>query len=253
MKTWSSKNRSRYRFRGRRSRRPWLTAVIALTWASAWPALGQTSSIGRRHQAQTPAEPPPSRETTPAKGNPVLERYSLIAVKAKAPKTFKVEDHITIIVRQQRKFESDADLKSKRKYDVASQLEAFFKPIDGGLGATTFARGKPNVDYNFQQEQKNQADASREDKLTTRLTGTILDVKPNGNLVIWARASTHHEDDVSIMTLTGVVAKDRVSADGSVLSTDIADLAIDIQNKGSVRDGSKRGWLAAMVDKVRPF
>ncbi len=228
------------------------TALTLAITAAAW---GQTSSIGRR-RADSIAQGPPKvvpRETAPRRGNPLLEKHSLIAVKPKPPKTYKINDHITIIVRQQRKFESDGDLESKRRYDIKSQLEAFFKPIQGGLGATTFARGKPNVDLKFSHRQKNEADTSREDRLTTRLTATIIDVKPNGNLVIWARARVQHDEEISAITLTGTCSKDKVTADNSVLSTDIADLDISIKNEGAIRDGTARGWLARLVDVIRPF
>ena len=253
---YRKKNAQRDRWAARRHRRLSLLSSGLLVLAIFEAAMGQTSSIGRRHQDRVAAQPQPvvSREAAAQpRGNALLERHSLIAVKPKPIKTYKVNDHITIIVRQARKFEADADMESKRRLDVQSELEAFFKPIDGGLGATKFARGKPNIGFKFNQRQKNEADVSREDRLTTRLTGVIIDVKPNGNLVIWARARVQHDEEISVITLTGTCSRDKVSVDNSLLSTDIADLDINIQNKGVVRDGSSRGWLAGLIDRIRPF
>ena len=55
---------------------------------------------------------------------------SLVAVKRNPPRKFKVEDLISVIVRQQKKFEADGELESKKKFEVESTLEAFFKFID---------------------------------------------------------------------------------------------------------------------------
>lgn len=232
------------------------TSVVAgFVLATAMPCAAQNSSIGRRHAAATAAAEPKvaSREAPQPPGHAGLERYSLIAVKPPEPRTFQVHDHVTIIVRQQKTFEADGSLDAKREYDIKSQLEAFFKPITGGLGASQFARGKPNVDFSIQQEQKNEADASRQDRLIARLTGEVLDVKPNGNLVIWARARIEHDEEISVMTLTGVCSKEKITADGSVLSTDIADLNIAVRNEGAVRDGSSRGWIPRLLDTLKPF
>jgi len=228
---------------------------LALTLGITGGALGQTSSLSRRSAERATRQSPKSvsREAPQPRGNPLLEKYSLIAVKPAPPKTFQVHDHITIIVRQQRSFESEGDLESKREYSIKSQLEAFFKPFKGGLGATSFTRGKPNVDFKLSQEQKNEADKSREDRLTTRLTGEIIDIKPNGNLVIWARARIQYENEISVMTLTGTCSKNKITADNSVISTDIADLDIKVHNAGAVRDGSARGWIPRLIDALRPF
>ena len=86
-------------------------------------------------------------------------------MKLKKPREFAVHDLITIIVREQRKFESDAELETKKKFDVKSSVNAFFEFIDGTLGATSFSNGKPNVDFKFNSNLKNESDKDRQDKL----------------------------------------------------------------------------------------
>ncbi|RJP32698.1 MAG: hypothetical protein C4547_13350 [Phycisphaerales bacterium] len=229
--------------------------VFLLGVGPAQVCQGQNSSIGRRHEREAAQTAPKieSREAPAPPGHAGLERYSLIAVRPPAPRTFKIHDHVTIIVRQQKTFEADGSLDSKREWEIKSQLDAFFKPITGGLGASQFTRGHPNIDFQIEQETKNEADASRQDRLIARLTGEILDVKPNGNLVIWAKARIEHDEEVSVMTLTGTCSKEKITADGSVLSTDVADLNITVKNQGAVRDGSSRGWIPRVLDALRPF
>ena len=169
------------------------------------------------------------------------------------PKTFKVHDLITIIVRQQRKYESDAEQESKSKFEISSELDAFLKFIDGGVGSAAFRRGHPNIDYKFDSRLKNEADKEREDKLTTRITAEIIDVKPNGNLVLQARNEIKFDNDTAIMTLTGTCRQVDVSPDNTVLSTQLADLRIDNINTGAVRDGARRGWLTQVLDFLKPL
>ena len=229
--------------------------------------LAQTSSLGKKadqttETANTGAESAAAGAKTataaPAavrgyQGNRLLERNSLFAVEVKPPKEFKQHDLITIIVRQQKKFEADSESENKKDYEIKSELEAFFKPIDGGLGATTFYRGKPNVDYKFGSKLKGEGDQKREDSFTTRLTGEIVDVKPNGNLVISANSRVGHDEEVAEVVLTGVCRGVDVTPDNTVLSTQLADLQVTVKNSGAIKDAATRGWLTRFLDTVKPF
>lgn len=217
---------------------------------------GQTSSIARRF-TRNPAAVKDSkadpRGLNAPRGNPTLERFGLTSVKVKPPRLFKTHDLITIIIREQRKFESDGSTETKKKFDIKSEIGAFLKLIDGTVGSTDFTNGHPNIQYKYNQTLKNEADKDREDRFTTRITGEIIDIKPNGNLVLQAKADLRFENEVSIITLTGVVRSEDVTPDNTVLSTQLADKVIDVQNKGSVRDGTRRGWIPRFLDFIRPF
>ncbi len=228
-----------------------LLVALVVTMASASLGSAQTTSLRKRHATTQPADAR-TRESTKYEGNKTIEGNSLIAVPVLPPKGFQVHDLVTIIVRHQRSFESDADLESKKKYEIQSELDAFLKFTDGGVGSADFRRGKPNVDYKFDSKVTNEAGTSRDDRLTTRITAEIIDVKPNGTIVLQARNEVKFEEETSVMTLTGICRKEDVTPDNSVLSTQLADLRIDVQNTGAVRDGSRRGWLTTLLDILRP-
>ncbi|MHC4063066.1 MAG: flagellar basal body L-ring protein FlgH, partial [Planctomycetota bacterium] len=186
-------------------------------------------------------------------GNPLLERSSLIAIKVKPPKQFKVHDLITIIVRQQKRYESEAELESRKKFEIESTLDAFIKHLDGGIGAAAFRRGKPNIDYEFKSRLRNEGDNSREDTFITRISGKIVDVKPNGNLVIQASSRIDHEEESAVVTLTGECRSTDVTPDNTVLSTQVAELRITVENTGAVRDAASRGWITKLLDWLKPI
>ena len=229
--------------------RSWAFAAIVLAVCSA--ASAQSSSIGRRQPTDPPAAP--LREAVTVKGNPLLERHSLIAVKETEPRKFKVNDLITIIVRERTIYEAEGEANTKRQADFKSELDAFINFTGGGIGAAAFRRGKPNINYKASLDQKNDADMEREDKLTTRLTAKIIDVKPNGNLVFEARKQVEHDDECHIMTLTGACRSVDVTPDNSLLSTQVADLRIKIDTKGSIRNTTRSGWFSKIYDRIRPL
>ncbi len=215
----------------------------------------QTSSLGARER-QAEAERVPEitpRETPKAKPNKVYQRYSWISVQPKRPKIYKVGDLLTIIVRERRRFEADAALETKKRLNIKSELEAFIKPISGGVGAAAFRRGKPNIDYKFDNRLKTEGDAEREDSMTLRLSGKIIDVKPNGLLVLEAKARIQHDEEMSTITLTGTCRKEDVTADNTILSTQIADKNVVVANEGALRAASSRGWVNKILDLLKPF
>ncbi len=230
-------------------------ATLALALAGSAEVVAQTSSLGARQREEDAGKPIqlPTREAPARPRNYVYEQFALTAEKPILPKTFKPGDLVTIIIREQRKWEADADLETKKQFDIKSQLDAFFKPIDGGLGATTFDRGKPNVNYRFDQKLKSEGDSQRQDRLTTRLTARIIDVKPNGLLVLEGRAAIKHDEEFSEITLTGICRKEDVSADNSVLSTQIADKVLHIENEGALRASASRGWITKLLDLLKPI
>jgi len=231
--------------------------ILVMTLLLPAAAQAQTSSLGKRAARHEPLPPDPNvgvgNELMERRGNPLLEESSLIAIKVRPPKEFQVNDIITIIVRQQKRFEAEAELDTKKKFDIQSELEAFFKLIDGGLGATTFYRGKPNVDYKFGARLKSEGDNSREDTFVTRISGTIVDVKPNGNLVVEASSKIVHEQESAMVTLTGECRSSDVTPDNTILSTQLARLNIKVDNQGAVRDATTRGWILRLLDLVKPF
>lgn len=216
---------------------------------------GQVSSLGERARRARAGKirELPTREAPKINRNATYDEYSWIATKRQVAKTFEVGDLITIIVRERRIYEADADLQSKKQLDISSELQAMFNLTDKGIGAASFRRGKPTVEYKFENKLRNKGDTSREDRLTARLTGKIVDVKPNGVLILEAKARMQHDDEISVMTLTGHCRKEDVTADNTILSTQIGGKNIVVKTEGALRAISSRGWFLRLFDWITPF
>jgi len=215
----------------------------------------QTSSLGAQQRKEV-AERPVSigmRENPQPQRNFTYEQHAWISLPPPLIKQYKVGDLLTVIVREQKSFEAESDLETQRKYDVKSELDDFVKFTNGGIGASTFQRGMPNINYKFDTKAESEGDTKREDRFTTRITSTIIDVKPNGLLVIEATSRVEHDEEIAVITLTGTCRKEDVTADNTVLSTQIADKNVVIRNEGALRSASSRGWLTKLFDKVKPF
>ena len=195
---------------------------------------------------------PPGQAVSPQ--TRAIERTSLIAIPSVPPRKFKVNDIISITVRQQKTYEADGKLNTKKEWDLTGKLDDWFRFYQGGhLGAQTWPNGKPGFDYGFKDELKSKSTNDREDKFATKIAARVIDVKPNGTLVLEATMTEQHDDEQFTITLTGSCRSEDVTPDNSVLSTQIAELVLIEKNQGAVRDATKRGWVPKLLGWIGPF
>lgn len=189
----------------------------------------------------------------PPPRNPVLLATSPIAIAPPEPRLIKVHDQITVIVREEKRAMTDAKLKSEKKWEMEAELRKWFRlnPEDH-LVAQEFDP-TPGADFDFDNKYEGKGRVDRADSLTFRITATVIDVKPNGNIVLEAKNTVRVDEETTIITLTGTCRTDDVTPQNTVLSTQLADGHIDVQHTGAARDAARRGWLMRLFDFIRPL
>jgi flagellar L-ring protein precursor FlgH len=186
--------------------------------------------------------------------NPLVLAVSPIAVAAPEPRRFRVGDLVTIVVRETFDSSTDANMKSEKDWNVSSELSKFIRLNEQDkLVPQTFPHGEPGVEFDYAHEYEGKGKSGRKDTLTTRITATILDVKPNGVLVLEAIKRVASGEEEYTLTLTGDCRSLDVSAQNTVLSTQLANLEVRAKPTGAVRDATRRGWLMRAVDFLRPI
>jgi flagellar L-ring protein precursor FlgH len=189
-----------------------------------------------------------------SKPNATLLRWSPLAVKGPDPEKIKVNDLVTIIIRESKTAKTDSKLESKKDWKLDSALDKWIRLSNThGIVPAQFEAGSPAATFNFQNDYKGDGKYDRTDELVTRVTARVIDVKPNGNLVLEATKEITMDDDGYTITLTGECRAADVTADNTVLSTQIAEPVINVQHSGAVRDATRRGWLMRALDLLRLF
>lgn len=185
--------------------------------------------------------------------NPALARASLISTPAPKPKVIQVNDLVGVIVRHRYRSQIDARLKEDSKWDLETKLDAWFRIHDKKWEQQSFAAGNPEVNLSHKNKLENKGQTDRQDLLETRMQGKVIDVKPNGNLIIVAYYSISSDHDTQSLVLSGEVNQKDITADNTVTSDKIFGLKIGSAPTGAVMDATKRGWLKELIDKVKPF
>lgn len=184
-----------------------------------------------------------------------LQNTSFFAVPAPEPRTLKKHHLVTIIIREQSEFKSEGTTDLKRQADLEAKIEEFIKLSIQNLEIKGGAQGPtpPSVKMSGQRDFKGEATVDRTDSFTTRVTAEVVDVKPNGTLVLQARQRVKTDDEEQILTLSGVCRAEDVTPDNTILSTQLFDKDVTKVHTGAVRDTTKRGLLSKLLDVVNPF
>jgi flagellar L-ring protein precursor FlgH len=94
---------------------------------------------------------------------------------------------------------------------------------------------------------------SQADTMTAYITATVIDVLPNGNLVIRGSRWTKVNDEMQQIVLEGVVRPIDITNTNTVLSQNVAEAKIFLLGKGPVTQYQKPGWLGQVWDFISPF
>ncbi len=189
--------------------------------------------------------------------SPAIAQVSLTAVKLPEPRAFSVQDLVTIVVRESTEADSDSTLDTSKKTKTDAGITAFPNLNLEQLLAFQLAGGAltnpPRVKTDSTQNFKGEGDYKRRDTFTTRITARIIDVKPNGTLVLEARKHIKSDKESLEMVLTGTCRKEDVTADNTLLSTQIYDLRLDKKHTGEVRGATKKGVITKALELLFNF
>ncbi len=192
----------------------------------------------------------------PASATPAASPTSShISVSLPEPRKYKKHDIITIIVREDSDASTSGKGDSNKKQDLDFSLDQFLNVNLAKLQVSSTANPSslPKVKFSFKNDRSNDASQQRTDKASARISATIVDVKPNGTLVIEATKHITLDKEEQDFKLSGICRADDITIDNTLLSTQLANLQFKKTTTGEVRDGVKRGWLNKFIDAVNPF
>ncbi len=204
------------------------------------------------------APPPPIVAGQPLPPNPVadLDGVSLYAIQPLPPRQIKTNDLITIIVNQSSKIERDQELKTDKETSTTVDVTEFIdlaKIFTDGQFVAADTSNLPSIDVNSGRTFDGDGEMGREDRITARITAKVIDVKPNGLVVLEARASLFTDDEEQLMLISGICRVEDVTQSNTVQSSQLADLRLEVINGGEIRDAAKKGFITKALDAIFAF
>lgn len=212
--------------------------------------------------ALTPIASAQSLFTQPAGANAsgasaadTLQGYSLILVQPPEPRKYQVHDLVTIIIEETSRSTSSESLDTEQESTSNGRITAMLDPME--LLELRLRQGNLSnqalIGTNLSNDFQGEGDYERTDRLSTRITAEIIDVKPNGTLVLQARKRIEHNGEFQEYVLAGVCRQEDVTTANTVLSTQVANLTVSIVNEGEVREAARKGWITRMFEGIFDF
>ena len=149
-------------------------------------------------------------------------------------KAFRMHDVISIVVTESLAASTDGQVKNNRASNASSGLTALF-------GALKSSNSLQNlIGQNSSSGLAAQGQSTTNSSLLTTFGGEVVDVLPNGMLVIQATRQLTFSQQTQLIKLRGLVRPEDVSAQNQVLSTAMTDLELEVTGKGIVNDSTYR-------------
>ena len=170
----------------------------------------------------------------------------------------RVGDIVVVKLVENTKAQNKAETSSNKKSSNDYQVAAMFNR--GHAGFIPFmpigpqpSVGLPVLDTSSASGINSTGKTKRENYVTTSLATRVLRVLPGGLMEIEGAREIRVNEETEYMVVRGMIRSKDVSADNSVLSTQIADASIEYYGTGVLADTQKPGWFSRLMDNVWPF
>lgn len=180
---------------------------------------------------------------------------SLFAVQPAQPKSYRVHDLVTIVIDETSRQQAEQTLKTEKDYDLQAALAKF--PSIRNLLEFQLTNGDDSspaeLDLNGKQKFDGKGNWERNDRFSAKITAEIIDVKPNGTLVLEARKEIRKDREVQVLVLSGICRRDDVTANNTVLSSQLAGLTLISHQEGQVKDSATKGLIPRVLEFLFAF
>jgi flagellar L-ring protein precursor FlgH len=143
---------------------------------------------------------------------------------------------------------SKVDNKSKRDLQKQTALSSEF---DGDLGFGQLPEFTMEAQSN--NALKSKADFKDERSFTDQVTVVVVDVLPNGNLVVTGTRDRDIAGDIQTIEVSGIVRPSDIAYDNTVKSQQVANFRIVTKNSGISAPYTKPGWLGGIINIIWPW
>lgn len=136
-------------------------------------------------------------------------------------------------------FKANTEAKKQDKANVGFKffvdfLDDLFKPIFNGFSTSS--------------ENKGEGETGQKGKMQARLSATVKEVMPNGNMVIEGVRSIVTNKETQTFVLRGVIRPQDVTPENTIKSAQIAEAEIRMEGKGMIADRQRKGILTQLFD-----
>ena len=163
-------------------------------------------------------------------------------------RAMRPHDLISVVVSESLAASTDGEVKNTRASNASSQVSSLI----GALHASNALQNL--VNQNSAAGLNAQGQSVTSSSLSTTLGGEVVEVLPNGMLVVEAARQVEFNQQTETIVLRGLVRPEDLSQQNQVLSTAISSLEVEVRGKGIINDYTRRqNPLVRLLEKILVF
>lgn len=157
-----------------------------------------------------------------------------------------VGDTITINITEKTAAAKKSDTKADRSHDTSLGIPTIAGlPLKSFQGATLAANSSTAFEGSGENTSSN--------NFIGTLTVTVIEVYPNGNLLVSGEKQIGLKEGEEFIRFSGVVNPMTITAANTVASTQVADARIEYKANGFIDSAQVMGWLGRFFLSFLPF
>ena len=177
-------------------------------------------------------------------------------------KARRLNDLVTILISESLSGSGKADTATSRDSSADLELAEFLgMPTDFGIQNRSLmkhllpngAQFEPVIRGSGKSDFKGMGDTNREGELNATITAKVVEVMPNGNLILESRKELTINNETQILVLRGMARTQDITANNILISTKLADAQVYYVGDGVIQEKQSPGWLVRATDYLWPF
>jgi len=163
-------------------------------------------------------------------------------------RAMRPHDLISVVVSESLAASTDGTVKNSRATNANSSVSALFGALHAGNALQNLVNQTSSSGLNAQ------GTSATNSSLSTTFGGQVIEVLPNGMLVVEAARQVEFSQQTQTIILRGLVRPEDISQQNQVLSTAISSLELEVRGKGIINDYTYRqNAIVRFLQKVLIF
>lgn len=156
-----------------------------------------------------------------------------------------VGDILTVLIQEQTTVRNEERVERSNDTTLAARLDAY------SLSSKTFNDNiLPRIDIRKQQDFNGEARQNTNSDVRASVAVVVIDVQPNGNLVVAGTRSVQVNDETRTLRISGLVRPLDVTPANTIGSAQVADARIAITGEGGNTRKITRGPIGQLFDTL---
>ncbi len=177
----------------------------------------------------------------------------------------RVGDILTIVINETASFDNILDLKTNKQStagfegfasSLLNQIIGLPNSILGRVqknASNVVIPSLPSLPVSGANSYDGGGEINNKQTITARAAVQVIDVLPNGNLVVEGTREISFSKERQFVSVHGIVRPYDIQPDNTVASSNVVDAQIQVVSEGALTEAQRKGWLLRLNDKINPF